>query len=131
MSETHDDEAKKAISDGYHIGESAERPWGRWTVLDVGASFAVKRIEVSPGEMLSKQRHQYRAEHWLIASGEADIWLNDQQIRLGTGQSVDIPVGMIHRIGNPGTTALIFIEVQLGDRLMESDIERLADHYGR
>jgi mannose-6-phosphate isomerase-like protein (cupin superfamily) len=38
---------------------------------------------------------------------------------------------MIHRIGNPGTTALIFIEVQLGDRLMESDIERLADHYGR
>ncbi|GEQ97390.1 hypothetical protein JCM17844_10270 [Iodidimonas gelatinilytica] len=131
MSQNHDGESNKVVNDGYHVGESDERPWGRWTVLDVGTGYVVKRIEVSLGQILSKQRHQYRAEHWLIACGEADIWLDERQERLIAGQSVDIPVGAIHRIGNAGNSVLIFFEVQLGDRLEESDIERLADHYGR
>jgi hypothetical protein len=49
--------------------EHAERPWGSYTVLAEGDSFKVKAIEVRPGQRLSYQRHQRRAEHWFVVSG--------------------------------------------------------------
>ena len=39
----------------YQRGDSDERPWGRWEVLDTGGGFAVKRITVHPGAALSLQ----------------------------------------------------------------------------
>jgi mannose-6-phosphate isomerase-like protein (cupin superfamily) len=44
---------------------------------------------------------------------------------------VDVPVGTAHRMANPGDTPLVFIEIQRGDFLGESDIVRLADDFGR
>jgi len=40
--------------------ETDERPWGRYTVIDEGDGYKVKRIEVLPGKRLSYQRHQHR-----------------------------------------------------------------------
>ncbi len=48
---------------------TVERPWGRYTVMDEGPSFKVKRIVVDPGKKLSLQVHQRRAEHWVVVSG--------------------------------------------------------------
>ena len=38
------------------------------------------------------QRHQFRAEHWLIISGHAEVTLDDVTINLGPGESIDIPI---------------------------------------
>jgi mannose-6-phosphate isomerase len=108
-----------------------ERPWGSFTVLDEGAGYKVKRIEVLPGKRLSYQKHAQRGEHWFIVAGTAKVTLDGKDLTLGRGEYIDIPVGAAHRIENPGDTRMIFIEVQQGDYLGEDDIVRLQDDYGR
>jgi mannose-6-phosphate isomerase len=107
------------------------RPWGTFTVLDEGAGYKVKRIEVLAGKRLSYQRHARRAEHWMVVAGRATVTLDGREISLGVGETVDIEVGSAHRVANPGEDALVFIEIQRGDYLGEDDITRLEDDYDR
>jgi mannose-6-phosphate isomerase-like protein (cupin superfamily) len=111
--------------------ESDERPWGSWHVLDRGPGYQVKRIEVRPGQRLSYQTHERRAEHWSIARGTATCTLDGETFEVTVGGSVDVPVGMPHRIANLHSEDLVVIEVQRGDYLGEDDIVRLDDDYGR
>lgn len=115
----------------YAVGQSDGRPWGDWAVIDAGPGFAVKRIRVVPGGILSLQRHQHRAEQWTIVAGAARVTRNTDTIDLHAGESIGIGLGDIHRIANPGTEDMVFIEVQTGPELREDDIERLEDSYGR
>ncbi|MEO6392792.1 MAG: phosphomannose isomerase type II C-terminal cupin domain [Pyrinomonadaceae bacterium] len=107
------------------------RPWGTFNVLDEGDTYKVKRIEVLPGKRLSYQRHQRRAEHWMVVSGEAIVTLDDVDQLVVSGQNIDIPRQAAHRVENRGTELLVFIELQRGDYFGEDDIERLQDDYGR
>ncbi len=107
------------------------RPWGQYFSLDQGPGYQVKRIEVLPGKRLSYQTHKFRAEHWFIIQGEALVTLDGSELRLDAGGMVDIPIGAAHRIGNPGSDLLIFIEVQRGEYLGEDDVVRLSDDFGR
>ena len=111
--------------------EFDRRPWGSYTVLEEAATFKVKRIEVLPGKRLSYQKHSQRAEHWFVVQGTAKVTLDDNEITVRTGESIDIPIGSAHRVENPGQEDLIFIEVQRGNYLGEDDIVRLQDDYGR
>jgi mannose-6-phosphate isomerase len=108
-----------------------ERPWGSFTVLDEGTSYKVKRIEVHPRNRLSYQKHQQRAEHWMVVAGVAKVTLDGNELTLRSGDVVDIPVGAAHRIENVASDKLIFIEIQRGSYFGEDDIERLQDDYGR
>ncbi|HEX4998003.1 MAG TPA: phosphomannose isomerase type II C-terminal cupin domain [Terriglobia bacterium] len=108
-----------------------KRPWGSFTVLDEGAAYKVKRIEVIPKMRLSYQRHTHRSEHWMIVAGSAIVTLDGQDRRLDCGDIVDIPAGTAHRIANDGSEDLVFIEIQRGTYMGEDDIERLQDDYGR
>ncbi len=107
------------------------RPWGYYQVLSDLPDHKVKRITVYPGKRLSLQRHQHRREHWTIVQGTAQVTRDSQQIVIKAGESVDIPLGAIHRVLNPGAESLVFIEVQMGDYFGEDDIERLEDDFGR
>lgn len=115
----------------YSAGQADKRPWGDWTVLDAGPGYCVKRMRVIPGGILSLQRHQHRAEHWVVVSGIADVTRDGEVIRLNPDEGVYLKLGTIHRIANPGSTELVFIEVQTGAELREDDIERFEDSYGR
>ncbi len=108
-----------------------ERPWGSFTVLDEGENFKVKRIEVLPGKRLSYQKHAQRAEHWMIVAGEAKMTLNDEEITVAAGETVDIPIEAKHRVENASAEKLIFIEIQVGSYLGEDDIVRFSDDFGR
>ena len=100
-------------------------------MLDEGAGYKVKRIEVHAGQRLSYQKHARRAEHWMIVAGTARVTLDDAERLVCVGETVDIPIGTLHRVANPGPDTLIFIEIQRGDYLGEDDIVRLSDDYGR
>ncbi|MHB8870433.1 MAG: glycosyltransferase [Thermoleophilia bacterium] len=107
------------------------RPWGYYKVLEDEPNHKTKRIVVLPGARLSLQRHRRRSEHWHVVSGRAGVTRDDEELLLGAGDSVDIPTGAAHRMANPGTEPLTFIEVQRGDYFGEDDIERLEDDFGR
>ena len=113
------------------IGESDQRPWGSWHILDEGDGFKVKRIEVHPHSRLSYQTHEHRAEHWVIVSGKATCVVDGLEIKAGPGQCVDVAIGQAHRITNCEDEPLVLMEIQLGRYCGEDDICRLEDDYGR
>ncbi len=107
------------------------RPWGCYEGIDVGERFQVKRITVNPGGKLSLQMHHHRAEHWVVVSGTARVTCGDKISLLTENESTYIPIGMNHRLENPGKVALHLIEVQSGSYLGEDDIVRFEDVYSR
>ncbi|MBN8430527.1 mannose-1-phosphate guanylyltransferase/mannose-6-phosphate isomerase [Microbulbifer salipaludis] len=107
------------------------RPWGYYDSIDGGPRFQVKRIVVKPGCQLSLQMHHHRAEHWIVVRGTAKVTRGDDQILLTENESTFIPLGVVHRLENPGTIPLELIEVQSGSYLGEDDIVRFEDQYGR
>jgi len=107
------------------------RPWGHYDNLLESNDHKIKELVVNPGERLSLQKHQRRAEYWTVVSGAALVTVGEKEIPLKQGQSVDIPQGAVHRIMNPGEVPLIIVEVQMGDYFGEDDIIRLEDDYDR
>ncbi|ARP97159.1 mannose-1-phosphate guanylyltransferase/mannose-6-phosphate isomerase [Bordetella genomosp. 13] len=109
----------------------AYRPWGTYDSIDGGSRFKVKRITVAPGGRLSLQMHHHRAEHWIVVAGTARITRSEEVFLLTENQSTYIPLGVPHRLENPGSIPLELIEVQSGAYLGEDDIVRFDDSYGR
>ena len=107
------------------------RPWGHYEGIDAGDRFQVKRITVKPGEKLSLQMHHHRAEHWVVVSGTARVTCGETVKLLSENESTYIPIGMNHRLENPGKMPLHIIEVQSGSYLGEDDIVRFEDIYKR
>ena len=125
------DELHKRGASEARQSQTSLRPWGSWTMLTRGTGYQVKEIEVIVGASLSMQKHQQRSEHWIVIAGNADVEIDGQQQMVGAGQSVFIPVGVLHRLSNAGTEPLRIVEVAVGDYLGEDDIERFDDKYGR
>ncbi len=107
------------------------RPWGHYDSIDKGERFQVKRIVVKPGARLSLQMHHHRAEHWIVVRGTARVTRGDETFLLSENESTYIPLGIAHRLENPGKVPLEIVEVQSGAYLGEDDIVRFDDTYGR
>lgn len=107
------------------------RPWGYYETIDTEERFKVKRITVNPGASLSLQKHYHRSEHWVVVKGTARITHGDETFIITENQSTYIPLGIKHRLENPGKLPLEIIEVQSGSYLGEDDIVRYEDVYGR
>ncbi len=125
---------QKLKADGrseYQDHRRVYRPWGSYEGLDEGVRFQVKRIVVKPGAALSLQMHQHRAEHWVVVKGTARVTRGEEVFLLSENESTYIPIGMKHRLENPGKVPLEIIEVQSGIYLGEDDIVRYDDVYAR
>jgi mannose-1-phosphate guanylyltransferase/mannose-6-phosphate isomerase len=121
-----------ALSRTEHVSHTrVYRPWGYYESIDAGERFQVKRIMVKPGEALSLQMHHHRAEHWVVVSGTARVTRGEEQLLVSENESTYIPVGVKHRLENPGKMPLYLIEVQSGGYLGEDDIVRFEDRYKR
>jgi mannose-1-phosphate guanylyltransferase/mannose-6-phosphate isomerase len=107
------------------------RPWGSYEGVEQGERYQVKRIRVKPGERLSLQMHHHRAEHWIVVRGTAEVTRGEETFMLSENESTYIPLGVTHRLTNPGRLPLELIEVQVGAYLGEDDIVRFEDVYGR
>lgn len=135
---THVEQVKQVVTllESAGVAQSAQhrkvaRPWGTYDSVDVGDRHQVKRITVHPGGKLSLQMHHHRAEHWVVVKGTALITKGTEEFLLTENQSTYIPLGVTHRLSNPGKTDLELIEVQSGSYLGEDDIVRFEDTYGR
>lgn len=119
--------------DGHAV---VHRPWGSYRNLDMGDGFLVKQIRIKPGGRLSLQTHAHRAEHWVVIEGEVRVTLGPaadrlEVVELSAHQSIDIPLGWVHRLENVTASPAAVVEVQSGDLLSEDDIVRMDDVYGR
>ena len=104
-----------------------ERRWGTYRVLDDaryadGSHSLTKSITLHPGKYISYQVHHHRTEVWTFVEGEGIFVLDGEARRVKAGDTVIIPVEHQHSI--KALTELSFIEVQMGNPLIEEDIER-------
>lgn len=111
--------------------EYSKRPWGAYKVLHTNELAQVKEISVKPGARLSYQTHEKRAEHWFITQGPALVTIDGVTKTMQTGESIDIGVGVAHRMAATESASVTFIEVQTGTYFGEDDIVRLEDDFGR
>ncbi len=125
-------ETLKKQNDNTHlVHKTVYRPWGFYTVIAQGEGFLTKIIHVNTGQKLSVQSHNFRSEHWVVLSGTAKVVLEGKELILSPGHSVDIPLKAIHSLQNPYNEDVEVIEVQKGNPLIEDDIIRYEDMYGR
>lgn len=124
-------QVKKRERSEHRFHRRVHRPWGTYEGVAQSDRFQVKRIMVNPGSKLSLQKHHHRAEHWVVVKGTGLVTRGDEKILLSEDQSTYIPLGMVHRLENPGVIPLEIIEVQTGSYLGEDDIVRFEDTYGR
>ncbi len=124
-------ELKKQNRDEALLHLRVNRPWGAYECIDSSDRFQVKRITVNPGASLSLQKHMHRAEHWIVVKGTARVTRGSDVLTIGENESTYIPLGVKHRLENPGRIPLELIEVQSGSYLGEDDIVRFKDVYGR
>ena len=125
------DELKKQGRAESEVHTKVYRPWGWYEGVERGDRFQVKQLMVKPGQKSSMQVHHHRSEHWIIVRGTAEVTLGETKTLLTEDQSIYIPLGVPHRIFNPGRIPMHFVEVQSGSYLEEDDIVRLDDQYGR
>jgi mannose-6-phosphate isomerase-like protein (cupin superfamily) len=107
-----------------------ERQWGYYRVLHEVSGMKVKELTVNPGCSLSMQRHNLRAEYWIVSEGEAVV-------NRATPLNFELPPAMLdkhdqlhvavqewHQLTNPHNHPLKIVEIQYGEQCVEEDIER-------
>jgi cytidyltransferase-like protein len=107
-----------------------ERQWGYYRVLHEVSGMKVKELTVNPGCSLSMQRHQHRAEYWIVSEGNCIVnstMPNGYALpskELSIHEEFKIPVHQWHQLTNPYTTPCRIVEIQYGEQCIEEDIER-------
>ncbi len=107
------------------------RPWGWVERLVQGERFEVKRLIIEPAGKLSLQSHHHRAEHWVVVQGTVRATIDGVETLLTENQPVYVPLGVPHRLENPGKLPAVLIEIRTGSYLGEDDITRHDDAYAR
>ena len=103
------------------------RSWGKYTLLTESEGYRVRKIEMDPGASLTMQMHYHRSEHWTVISGTGKTIINDRESIFTENQSTYIPMGVKHKLSNPGRIPLIIIEVQSGKYINDDDIVVFED----
>ena len=98
------------------------RSWGKYTLLTESEGYRVRKIEMDPGASLTMQMHYHRSEHWTVISGTGKTIINEKESIFTENQSTYIPMGVKHKLSNPGKIPLIIIEVQSGKYISDDDI---------
>jgi cytidyltransferase-like protein len=102
-----------------------ERTWGYYRVLHDVPGTKVKELTVNPGQKLSMQRHQQRAEFWFVSEGVATVKWDDHGHSTIKKHGTDVIYKEEwHQLINNTDQPLKIIEIQYGEACDESDIER-------
>lgn len=107
------------------------RPWGFFESLLEEKNYKVKKLVIYPKGKLSFQFHNFRSENWHVVRGVGRVFIDDKVYECKKGSSFEIKKKQKHSIENFGNSFLEIIEIQSGSYLVEEDIVRLHDKYGR
>ena len=104
-----------------------ERCWGKYTVMGLseysdGYKSLTKNLFILAGKNISYQLHNHRTEVWTFVDGEGLLVIDGKVTHVKRGDVAYIKQGQKHAI--KAISDLQMIEVQTGDKLEESDIER-------
>ena len=97
----------------------AEKSWGKYEVIDVGATSLTIKVTMNKGHQMSYHSHERRDEIWTIISGEGTVIVDGMSQHVHSGDVVTIEAGCKHTI--IANTDIKLIEVQIGKDLDVKD----------
>lgn len=97
----------------------AEKSWGSYQVLDIGASSLTIKVTLNAGNRMSMHYHQNRDEVWTVISGNGKCVVDGHEQLIGVGDIVTIQVNQLHTV--EALTDLQMIEVQIGEDIRKED----------
>ena len=105
-----------------------KREWGEYRVLDYqiyenGTQCLTKELIIQPDKNISYQKHEHRSETWTVVKGKGQLLINDEVRPITAGDNVSIGLEDKYSV-KALEEELHIIEVQIGDNLIEDDIER-------
>ena len=129
----YSEDIKKAVDNLTPRPMYEARRWGSYRVIDDttyadGRHSLTKSITINAGKSISYQVHRHRSEVWTFVQGEGLFVLDGVERKVGPGETVVISVNHYHAV--KAITPLTFIEVQIGNPLVEEDIERTVWEWG-
>ena len=98
------------------------RPWGKYTLLERGNDYKIKKVVIEPGKSLTMQLHHHRSEHWTVIRGTAKVTIGEKERFLHQNESAYAPPSVFHKLENPGKIPVEIIEIQSGEYLEENDV---------
>lgn len=109
-----------------------QRRWGEYRVLSSsafadGSKALSKELVIKQGKQLSYQRHSRRKEVWTVVSGSGEVVLDGNVLPVSAGSVIVIEAGSMHSCRS--ADELRIMEVQIGDILIEEDIERFGNYW--
>lgn len=104
-----------------------EKRWGEYKVLEAnefnnGIKTLTKHLFIKQGKSISMQLHNNRDEVWTIINGEGELTIDDETRKVTCGDVINIKKKQKHKI--VALSDLEIIETQIGNELIEEDIER-------
>ena len=108
-----------------------DRPWGNFENLLEEKNYKLKKLIIFPKQQISFQFHKFRQEKWFVVKGRGYVHIGDKKFECKKGSFFEIFKEQTHSIENTGKLNLEIIEFQFGEKVLEEDIVRIKDIYGR
>ena len=103
----------------------AEKSWGSYRVLDVGADSLTVKVTLNPGHGMNYHSHDRRDEVWTVISGFGRVVLDGKERHISAGDVIDLPIGCRHTVF-ASESGLQIIEVQIGSDISASDKRKFS-----
>ena len=100
----------------------AEKSWGSFKVVDVGAASLVIKVTLNPGHCMNYHSHRNRDEVWVVVSGKGRAIVDDKELKIKTGDTIAMVRGSRHTVF--AETELKLIEVQIGTDINVHDKQK-------
>ena len=103
----------------------SKRPWGEYEDLKHSyGEYKIKILTLEPSKSISLQYHLHRSEIWTVLRGAGQAKINGAKKFILEGDTVVVPLGVIHKLTNVGKIDLVILEAQIGSYCEEDDIVR-------
>ncbi len=94
--------------------EVEETPWGRlvWMVagrLGNSTTMTVGRCYIDPGQANPRHYHPNCDEVLHVLQGTIEHSAGDERVRMGPGDTISIPTGVVHNARNIGREQAVFV----------------------
>lgn len=97
----------------------AEKSWGSFRIIDVEEGSLTIKVTLNAGHAMNYHSHARRREIWTVVSGSGTVLLDGEERAVGSGDIIDIPVGMKHKIS--ARERMVVLEVQIGEDIAKED----------
>jgi len=107
-----------------------ERPWGHFKQYIHNNPCTVSLMTVHPGQRLSLQSHEGRAELWIVLDSGALVQVGEHERVCQEGEEIWIRAGEKHRLSSVSGQSVRVLEVAFGN-WQQTDITRYEDDFDR